>query len=110
MSADTVDRTPSDRADVCVIGAGPAGALVASKLATQGLDVVVLEAGPRFDFDDRIERMERSIRPAFDVDDVWDMGGERDAFTSAGERFYPLNNTRVKGVGGSSLHWQAMVM
>jgi choline dehydrogenase-like flavoprotein len=43
------DRTPSDRVDVCVVGAGPAGALVADRLADAGHDVVVLEAGPRFD-------------------------------------------------------------
>ncbi|MFB6207437.1 MAG: GMC family oxidoreductase, partial [Haloglomus sp.] len=29
---------------------------------------------------------------------------------STGERHYPLNQARVKGVGGSTLHWQGMVM
>jgi choline dehydrogenase-like flavoprotein len=38
------------------------------------------------------------------------MGGERDDFTTAGERQYPLNNARVKGVGGSTLHWQGTVL
>jgi len=71
--------------------------------------VVVLEAGPRFDPAERTGRMERSIRPAHDPQSVWDMGGERDAYTSAGEWFYPLNSARVKGVGGSTLHWQGMV-
>jgi len=103
-------RTPAPRQDVCVVGAGPAGALVAHRLASAGHDVVVLEAGPRFDFEDRPERMERAIRPAHDDISVWEMGGQRDAFTSAGEQFYPLNVTRVKGVGGSTLHWQGMVM
>ncbi|MFC7077926.1 GMC family oxidoreductase [Haloarcula halophila] len=102
-------REPSDRADVCVVGAGPAGALVASRLASEGHDVVVLEAGPRFDFDSRQERMERAIRPG-DGRDVWEMGGERDAYSANGERHYPLNISRVKGVGGSTLHWQGMVM
>ncbi|MFC7138351.1 GMC family oxidoreductase [Halosimplex aquaticum] len=112
MSAtdEDVDRTPSERVDVCVVGAGPAGALVANRLAERGRDVVVLEAGPRFDFDDRRERMERAIRPAHGPHSVWDMGGERDAFSASGERFYPLNAMRVKGVGGSTLHWQGMVM
>jgi len=103
------DRSPSDRVDVCVVGAGPAGALVASTLAGKGRDVVVLEAGPRFDGDDRTQRMERAIRPGIDRD-VWDMGGPRDAYESSGERHYPLNVARVKGVGGSTLHWQGMVM
>ncbi|MFC6940583.1 GMC family oxidoreductase [Salinirubellus sp. GCM10025818] len=108
--SDGRDRTPGERVDVCVIGAGPAGALVAHTLAERGHEVVVLEAGARFDFEDRLERMERSIRPAHDPLSVWEMGGDRDAYASTGERFYPLNRARVKGVGGSTLHWQGMVM
>jgi choline dehydrogenase-like flavoprotein len=104
------DRTPSPRADVCVVGAGPAGALVADRLAGAGHDVVVLEAGPRFDDESRERRMERAIRPASDPLSVWDMGGPRDAYDSTGERHYPLDRARVKGVGGSTLHWQGMVM
>ena len=108
--ADGIDRTPSERVDVCVVGAGPAGALVAHRLADAGYDLVVLEAGERFDPADRLERMERSIRPGHDHLDVWDMGGERDAYSNGGEMFYPLNSARVKGVGGSTNHWQGMVM
>jgi len=104
------DRSPSPDADVCVVGAGPAGALVARELADEGHDVVVLEAGPRFDDADREQRMERAIRPAYGPDSVWDMGEPRDAYRSSGERHYPLNAARVKGVGGSTLHWQGMVM
>jgi len=110
MSAADGDRTPESGADVCVVGAGPAGALVATRLAESGHDVVVLEAGPRFDPDDRRARMERSIRPAHDPRSVWEMGGERDRYSASGENFYPLNHARVKGVGGSTLHWQGMVM
>src|SRR5215813_926626 len=40
-------NTPS--ADVVVVGAGACGSLVARELAAHGLDVVVLEAGRRFD-------------------------------------------------------------
>jgi len=107
---DGTDRTPSGRVDACVVGAGPAGALVAHDLARSGHDVTVLEAGPRFDPEERLERMERSIRPHYAPPDVWEMGGDRDAFTATGELYYPLTAARVKGVGGSSLHWQGMVM
>ncbi len=105
-----MDRRPSERVDVCVVGAGPAGALAAHRLAERGHEVVVLEAGPRFDFESRLDRMERAIRPAHSDTSVWDMGGERDAYASSGEKFYPLNSARVKGIGGSTLHWQGMVM
>ncbi len=70
----------------------------------------MLEAGPRFDEADRPARMERAIRPAYGPEAVWDMGGERDAYAAGGPRDYPLNRARVKGVGGSTLHWQGMVM
>mgnify|MGYP000498304652 FL=1 len=104
---DGIDRTPSSRADVCVVGSGPAGALAAHRLAERGADVVVLEAGPRFDFENRREQQEGHIRPG--MDDPWEMGGPRDDYTTAG-RHYPLNAARVKGIGGSTLHWQGMVM
>ncbi|WP_255149747.1 GMC family oxidoreductase [Halorarius halobius] len=103
----TDTRTPSTGVDVCVVGAGPAGALVANRLADDGASVVVLEAGPRFDDANDRERMERAIRPS--GGSVWGMGGERDAFSTSG-RYYPLNAARVKGVGGTTNHWQGMVM
>ncbi|NHN46536.1 GMC family oxidoreductase [Halostella sp. JP-L12] len=104
---DDVDRTPVSDPDVCIVGAGPAGALLAHRLATAGIDVVVLEAGPRFDFDERLERMEKALRPAHPPTDVWEMGGDRDRYTNSGEVVYPLNTRRVKGIGGSSLAWGA---
>ncbi|MFA9516380.1 GMC family oxidoreductase [Halopenitus sp. H-Gu1] len=105
-----VDRTPVENADVCVVGAGPAGGIVGERLAASGHEVVILDAGPRFDSGDRLDRQERAIRPAYDRPDVWDGDPERDAHSVSGERFYPLNHARVKGVGGSTLHWQGMVM
>ncbi|MFC6864101.1 GMC family oxidoreductase [Halomicroarcula sp. GCM10025817] len=104
MSND-VDRSPSANADVCVIGSGVAGALVAYTLASRGHGVVVLEAGRRFGPSNRLQQMEESLRPSSSSRDVWEMGGERDRFSSSGDVFYGLNNTRVKAVGGTTLKW-----
>ena len=101
--------TDNGPADVCVIGAGPAGAVLATDLAERGHDVIVVDAGPRFDPADRPMRMERELRPSFTRADVWDMGGPRDAFTTSGPIDYSLNDARVKGLGGTTLHWQGSV-
>ncbi|MGZ0746301.1 GMC family oxidoreductase [Haloparvum sp. AD34] len=104
-----VDRSPSERVDVCIVGAGPAGGIVAAQLAAAGYEVVVLDAGPRFDPGERAQQMEDTLRPGSN-EPIWDMGGERDAYSASGDRHYPLNAARVKGIGGSTLHWQGMVM
>lgn len=106
---DTVDRTPSSSVDVCIIGSGVAGALLADSLAARGYEIVILEAGERFDPADRLEQMEQAIRPAHSRGDVWNVGGERDDYTTSGPQDYFLNRHRVKGVGGTTLHWQGMV-
>ncbi|MDS0257787.1 GMC family oxidoreductase [Haloarcula sp. S1CR25-12] len=107
--SDGTDWTPVEGADVCVIGAGPAGALLSHSLARRGHDVVVLEAGPRFDKAERVDRMKTQLRPGPSHDEIWDMGGERDEYSASGAHSWPLNQRRVKGVGGTSLHWGAVV-
>ncbi|MFW6321260.1 MAG: GMC family oxidoreductase [Halohasta sp.] len=104
------DRSPVADAAVCVIGAGPAGALVASRLAEAGHEVVVLDAGPRFSSEDHLARQERALRPFYDFPAVWDGDPERDAHSTTGEWSYPLNQARVKGIGGTTLCWQGLVM
>ncbi|PSP34382.1 GMC family oxidoreductase [Halobacteriales archaeon QH_10_67_22] len=106
---DDTDKTPVEDPDVCVVGAGPAGALLSHRLAKRGHDVVILEAGPRFDMEERVERMKRQIHPERGVDEIWDMGGERDEYTVSSDIPMPLNKRRAKGVGGTSLHWGSVV-
>ena len=96
--------TNRDIADVCVVGAGLAGGLVAHALGRQGRSVVVLEAGQRFPRGTRHAALARLLRTG---ESPWAGPANRDRFTNAGETPYPLNDYRVKGVGGTTLHWTA---
>ena len=48
MHATSTPNTAASSCDVLIVGSGPTGALVAQRMAAQGLSVVVLEAGQRF--------------------------------------------------------------
>jgi glucose dehydrogenase len=98
-------RAPAHREfDVCIIGAGLAGALVAYKLGRAGVRVALLEAGPRYGPGEGFERMDEALAGY----DPWESDQpERDRFVSSGEVDYPLNDLRVKAVGGSTLRWMA---
>lgn len=79
-----VERDRTLRADVCVVGAGPAGIAIAGELAAGPLEVVLLESG----------------------------GTEGDAAAQdlcAGEQLgapqWPLETTRLRLLGGTSNHW-----
>lgn len=100
-----IDRRPSD-ADVCVVGSGPAGAFTAYSLARKGHDVVDVDAGKRLSLEDHRRRLEQWLRPDFDRMEFWHEE-PRDRYSSTGDIYARLNETRVKAVGGTSLHWDA---
>jgi choline dehydrogenase-like flavoprotein len=72
-------------ADVCIVGAGPAGITVARELAGTGIQVALLEGGG----------FERDVRTQ-----------ELYAGPQSGESYYDLDVTRVRQFGGSSNHWE----
>lgn len=76
--------------DVCVVGSGFAGAYLALRLVEQGVDTVLVEAGPA---DGSPEREDRD-------------GG---AFTSSGEVTYPVNQSRSIRLGGTSFKWSSVL-
>lgn len=87
----------ADEVDVVVVGSGAGGAPLTASLASAGLSVVVLEAGPNFEPGDHISDETEA------VDIIW-----MDERLSGGETptaFGPNNSGR--GVGGSTLHWGA---
>ena len=94
-----------DTADVVVIGSGAGGAVVAKELAEAGLSVIVIEAGRRFvplaDYLTDRSDFETRGKNVFHAPDE-----RRDVYTTHGGRGFTYS--RVKGVGGSTLHYVGM--
>lgn len=94
-----------DDADVVVIGSGAGGAVVAKELAEAGLSVIVVEAGRRYfpttDYLTTTTDFELYAKEAFDPTDA-----RRDAYTTLHAQGFSYS--RVKGLGGSTLHYGAM--
>ena len=101
---------PEVQADVVIVGAGVAGALVAERLAKANIRVAILEAGPRIDRGKALQRFvnapvktpESPYPPTPEADhpvghdlDHWYRQSGPDKFKS----------TYIKGVGGSTWHW-----
>ena len=84
------EQVETVRSQVCVVGAGIAGLVVARKLARQGVDVVVLEAGGRELEADGQRLFETAV-----------LVGRRHEGTSAG---------RARLLGGTSLWWGGQVL
>jgi glucose dehydrogenase len=93
--------------DVCIVGAGAAGGIMALELARRGISVAVLESGPRHDFARRPERVRRLLRG----EDPWATETPGlDAYTTGGGAPDPLERNRARGVGGSTLHWEGYAL
>jgi choline dehydrogenase-like flavoprotein len=72
--------------DLCIIGAGPAGLSLAREFADSTVRVAVLESGG-LDREPDIDRL--------------------GAGESVGYPYHPLERVRARGIGGSSLRWDA---
>jgi choline dehydrogenase-like flavoprotein len=95
------------RYDLVVVGAGVAGALLAAEATRRGRTVALVEAGRRFDFANRLTQLKHYQTfgdPRWPYEHV-----ERDLYTDSSLQStgsgYPLEHYRLKGVGGSTLHW-----
>ena len=91
--------------EVCIVGAGASGGTLALELARRGIRVVVLESGPRHDFGKRQEYVRRYLRR----ENPWRTPlAELDRHSVGGTARYRLD--RVRGVGGSTLHWEGYTL
>lgn len=93
--------------DVIVVGAGGGGAVVAKELAERGLDVLLLEAGPRFRHPDRewSHLENEAVSPASGIFRF----GKSSRVGPPWQRDLPQNSYiwQTAGCGGSTLHYFA---
>jgi glucose dehydrogenase len=77
------------------------------ELARRGIAVAVLESGPRHDFPNRGQYVRRYLNH----ENPWATSPpELDRHTVGGQVFYRLDGRRVRGVGGSTLHWEGYTL
>jgi choline dehydrogenase-like flavoprotein len=98
------------QADVVVVGSGLAGALVSYQLASIGIDVLCLEAGPAIN---RFEVLQRfKMQPDRDFQECYvntkhapfPSGKANDSYLqSSGPNDY--TGSYIRGVGGTTWHW-----
>jgi len=93
--------------EVCIIGAGAAGGIMALELARRGIGVVVLESGPRHDLARRGDYSRRFVKG----ENPWESPLKGiDRYTTGGSVGYRLEWNRARGVGGSTLHWEGTTL
>jgi choline dehydrogenase-like flavoprotein len=95
-------RRHKGRVDVCIVGCGAAGSVLAKELAEGGWSVVVLEAGAWLSTEDDLRQDEVTMLGRFDWDDRrW----------LQGEELLELGHRRDgRGVGGGTLHFGGVAL
>ncbi len=99
--------------DYLVAGSGPAGAVLASKLAASGKRIVLLEQGPRFTEADRANMLMQSRES---LNDFADYNDDTDpalitpnSSAGGGDQAVEWTALRLFGVGGTALHFEGIM-
>jgi choline dehydrogenase-like flavoprotein len=95
-------RRHDGRVDVCIVGCGAAGSVLAKRLAERGWSVVVLEAGDWLSTDEDLRQDEPTMLGRFDWDDRRWLQGE--------ERLELGHRRDGRGVGGGTLHFGGVAL
>jgi choline dehydrogenase-like flavoprotein len=102
------------KTEYCIVGGGVAGLILAEKLAAAGRQVVLLEQGPRFNLEDRLDMLFRGKETLNDFADYNDRAkaGTVTPHTSA-ERKGQVEQwaaQRLFGLGGTALHYEGFMI
>ena len=92
-----------DDSVVVIVGSGAGGGTLANELSQKGIDVVVIEAGPRFSEND-IENNEWAMYDKL----TWADKRVTTGSSPIAKNFGEAPTWVCKGVGGSTLHWAGM--
>ncbi|MCP4261733.1 MAG: GMC family oxidoreductase [Planctomycetes bacterium] len=102
------------KTDYCIVGAGIAGLILASRLAKSGKKIVVLDQGPRFTEEDRANMLQQGKET---LNDFADYNDNVDAavvtpHTSAtqGNQVAEWIAQRLFGIGGTALHFEGFML
>ena len=92
------------KTDICIIGSGPAGAIVGARLvSSSSVKVILVESGRRYALAERAVLRKRRLAG---VADPWEAEAPTiDALSLAPGTEYPRRGMRLSGLGGTSLHW-----
>lgn len=91
----------NEEVDVCIVGAGAAGGLLAHRLARAGLSVVVIEAGPYWDPATDFASDELSMQR---------LGWQDTRFVSGNDPLKMGHNNSGRGIGGGTTHFTGVFL
>ncbi|UOF92677.1 GMC family oxidoreductase [Fodinisporobacter ferrooxydans] len=94
-------RYLQEEADICIVGAGAAGGVLAKELAEAGMRVVVIEAGPFRDPQKHFASDELAMET---------LSWEETRIVDGGDPLRLGSNNCGKGVGGGTQHWTAVCL